>query len=131
MPAAAGPAATARAGPRGVRSTSRAHRSQATDAPAPRSPAGGSGAADDPAAPAPPAPRSRPGDRSDDPARASATSPSVPALVTGNQIGGGFFKGFPAYPLSSADFVWQILRKSSDDEGTAMARNKVQFQKGL
>src|ERR1700759_5533149 len=38
---------------------------------------------------------------------------------------------FPAYALSSADFVWQILRKSSDGEGTAMARNSVQFQKGL
>src|ERR1700760_4053613 len=41
------------------------------------------------------------------------------------------FKKKPAYALSSADFVWQILRKSSDGEGTAMARNKVQFQKGL
>src|SRR6201994_5078937 len=40
-------------------------------------------------------------------------------------------KGYPAYALSSADFVWQILRKSSDGEGTAMARNKVQLQKGL
>src|SRR4051812_30422259 len=41
------------------------------------------------------------------------------------------FNTIPAYLLSSADFVWQILRKSSDGEGTAMARNKVQFQKGL
>src|SRR5690349_16855871 len=107
MPGAAKPAAVARAGSRVVRSTSRADRSQATDAPAPRSPAGGSGAADDPAAPAPPAPRSRPGDRSDDPARASATSPSVPALVTGNQIGGGFFKGFFSSLLA---LLWQFFR---------------------
>src|SRR3569833_1749543 len=34
-------------------------------------------------------------------------------------------------PLFSADSPWQILRKLTDGEGTAMARNKVQFQKGL
>src|SRR3954466_11707505 len=72
---------------------SRADRSQATDVPAPRSPAGGFGAADDPAAPSPPGSRSRPGDRSDDPARASV-SLSMPALASGNQINGGFYKGF-------------------------------------
>src|SRR4051812_39995064 len=93
MPGAAKPAAVARAEPRAVRSTSRSDRSQATDAPAPRSPAGGSGAADDPAAPAPPGSRSRPGDLSDDPTRASA-SRSMPALVTGNQTDGGFYEGF-------------------------------------
>src|SRR4051794_2935437 len=38
---------------------------------------------------------------------------------------------FPAYALPSADFAWQILRKLTDGEGTAMARNRVQFQKGL
>src|SRR4051812_13897682 len=54
-----------------VPSTSRADRTQATDAPAPCSPAGGSGAVDDPPAPSLPGPRSRPGDLSDDPARAS------------------------------------------------------------
>ena len=54
---------------------------------------GGSGAADDPAAPSPLGSRSRPGGLSDDPSRASA-SLSVPALVTGNQIDGGFYKGF-------------------------------------
>src|SRR4051812_14917331 len=54
-----------------VPSTSRADRTQATDVPAPCSPAGGSGAVDDPPAPSLPGPRSRPGDLSDDPARAS------------------------------------------------------------
>src|SRR3954452_14982415 len=78
-------------GPSGQRV--RADRTRATDAPAPRSPAGGSGAVDDPAAPAPPGPRGRPGDLADDPARASA-SLSVPALVSGNQIDAGFYKGF-------------------------------------
>src|SRR3954470_7706680 len=71
MPAAARPAAIARVGSRAGRSTSRADRTQATDAPAPCSPAGGSGAVDDPPAPSLPGPRSRPGDLSDDPARAS------------------------------------------------------------
>src|SRR3954468_16112552 len=37
----------------------------------------------------------------------------------------------PAYPLSSAGLGWQILRKLTDREGAAMARNSVQFQKGL
>src|ERR1700761_3072983 len=93
MPGAAEPAAVAQAGLRGVRSTSRADRTQATDAPARCSPAGGSGAMDDPAAPSPPGPRSRRWGLSDDPARASAPL-CMPALVTGNQIGRGFFKGF-------------------------------------
>src|SRR5690242_5518907 len=93
MPAAAKPAAVARAEPRAGQSTSRADRTQATDAPAPRSPAGGSVAADDPAAPSPPGQSSRPGDLSDDPARASASF-SVPALVMGHQIDDGFYKGF-------------------------------------
>src|SRR3954465_12477119 len=61
-----------------VPSTSRADRTQATDAPAPCSPAGGSGAVDDPPAPSLPGPRSRPGALSDDPARASPR-PSPPA----------------------------------------------------
>src|SRR5215216_2578757 len=78
----------------------RADRSQATDVPAPRSPAGGFGAADDPAAPSPPGSRSRPADRSDDPARASV-SLSMPALASGNQINGGFYKGFFRSLLSS------------------------------
>src|ERR1700753_4162450 len=93
MPGAAEPAAVAQAGLRAVRSTSRADRTQATDAPARCSPAGGSGAMDDPAAPSPPGPRSRRCGLSDDPARASAPL-CMPALVTGNQIGRGFFKGF-------------------------------------
>jgi hypothetical protein len=37
----------------------------------------------------------------------------------------------PVYPLSSANLVWQILGQSTNGEGTAMARNRVQFQKGL
>src|ERR1700760_1034059 len=93
MPGAAEPAAVAQAGLRAVRSTSRADRTQATDAPGLRSPAGGSGAMDDPAAPSPPGPHSRRWGLSDDPARASAPL-CMPALVTGNQIGRGFFKGF-------------------------------------
>ena len=40
-------------------------------------------------------------------------------------------KFFAVYPFPSADSAWQILRKLSDGEGTAMARNSVQFQKGL
>src|SRR3954453_8991376 len=63
--------AIAQVGSRAGRSTRRADRTQATDAPAPCSPAGGSGAVDDPPAPSPPGPRSRPGHLSDDPARAS------------------------------------------------------------
>src|SRR5215213_4304690 len=35
------------------------------------------------------------------------------------------------YPFASADLAWQILRKLPDGEGAAMARNGVQFQKGL
>src|SRR6201989_847936 len=93
MPGAAEPAAVAQAGLRAVRSTSRADRSQATDAPGLRSPAGGSGAMDDPAAPSPPGPRSRRCGLSDDPARASAPL-CMPALVTGNQIDDGFYKEF-------------------------------------
>src|SRR3954465_2230058 len=44
---------------------------------------------------------------------------------------GVLIKRLPAYALPSADFAWQILRKLTDREGVAMARNKVQFQKGL
>ena len=40
-------------------------------------------------------------------------------------------KCVPAYPLSSADSPWQTRRKLTDGEGIAMARNRVQFQKGL
>src|SRR5215213_1391778 len=38
---------------------------------------------------------------------------------------------FAVYPFASADLAWQILRKLTDGEGAAMARNGVQFQKGL
>src|SRR5690348_51183 len=42
----------------------------------------------------------------------------------------GSRKNQPAYPLSSADSPWQTRRKLIDGEGIAMARNRVQFQKG-
>ena len=44
---------------------------------------------------------------------------------------GSYDKTVPAYPLSSADLAWQIRRELTDGEGAAMARNNVQFQKGL
>ncbi len=37
----------------------------------------------------------------------------------------------PVYPLSSAHLGWQNPRTATCGEGTAMARNGVQFQKGL
>ena len=52
--------------------------------------------------------------------------------ILATSVGGDESKAFPDYaPCSAAHGLVQIVSKQQLKEGWAMARNKVQFQKGL